>query len=72
MPKCKITGKKPLVGYKVSHAHNKTKKVQQPNVQTKRFWDEEKGEFVKLRVSTRAIRTIQTKGLQAALKAAKA
>ena len=71
MPKCKVTGKKPLVGYKVSHAHNKTKKRQQPNVQTKRFWDEEQGRWVKMRVSTRGIRTIQKKGLAAALKAVK-
>ncbi len=67
MPKCKLTGKKPLVGYKVSHAHNKTKKRQQPNVQTKRVWDEAKGEWVRLKVSTRALRTIQKKGLQATL-----
>jgi large subunit ribosomal protein L28 len=72
MPKCKITGKKPLVGYKVSHAHNKSKKRQQPNVQAKRFWDETEGKFVKLKVSARGIRTIQKKGLQAALKDAKA
>ena len=72
MPKCKITGKKPLVGYKVSHAHNKSKKRQQPNVQTKRIWDETQGKFVKLKVSTRAIRTIQKKGLDATLKDVKA
>ncbi len=72
MPKCKITGKKPLVGYKISHAHNKSKKRQQPNVQCKRIWDETQGKFVKLKVSTRAIRTIQKKGLQAALRDAKA
>ncbi len=72
MPKCKITGKKPLVGYKVSHAHNKSKKVQQPNVQSKRVWDEAQGKFVKLKVSARAIRTIQKKGLHATLKDAKA
>jgi large subunit ribosomal protein L28 len=67
MAKCKVTGKKPLVGYKVSHAHNKSKKRQQPNVQTKRVWDETKNEWVRLKVSTRALRTIQKKGLQAVL-----
>ncbi|MDE2985371.1 MAG: 50S ribosomal protein L28, partial [Gemmatimonadota bacterium] len=30
--KCDITGKRPLVGYNVSHAHNKTKKRQLPNL----------------------------------------
>ncbi len=68
MAKCKITGKKPLVGNTVSHAHNKNKMRQQPNVQSKRFWDEEKECWVRMRVSTRAIRTIQKKGLTAALK----
>ncbi len=69
MAKCKITGKTPLVGNKVSHAHNKSKKRQQPNVQSKRFWDEEKECWVRMRVSARGIRTIQKKGLAAAIKA---
>jgi len=68
MPKCKLTGKKPLVGYNISHAHNKTKKRQQPNVQTKRVWDDENNKWVKLKLSTRAMRTIQKKGLAATLK----
>lgn len=68
MAKCSITGKKPLVGNKVSHSHRKTKMRQQPNVQTKRFWDEEEGRWVRMRVSTRAIRTITKKGLRAAAK----
>lgn len=68
MPKCKLTGKKPLVGYNISHAHNKTKKRQQPNVQTKRIWDDENQCWVKLKLSTRAMRTIQKKGLAATLK----
>lgn len=71
MPKCNLTGKKPLVGYNISHAHNKTKKVQQPNVQCKRVWDDENECWVKLKVSTRALRTIQKKGLAATLKDAK-
>jgi len=71
MPKCKLTGKKPLVGYNISHAHNKTKKRQQPNVQSKRIWDEENQQWVRMKISTRAIRTIQKKGLQAALRDSK-
>ena len=71
MPKCTLTGKKPLVGYNISHAHNKTKKRQQPNVQSKRVWDDENQCWVKLKVSTRALRTIQKKGLAATLRDAK-
>ncbi len=61
--KCKLSGKKRLVGYQISHAHNKTKKVQQPNLQWKRIFVPEEGRFVRIRVSTRALRTISRKGL---------
>ncbi len=35
--KCSITGKGPMVGYNVSHAHNKTKKRFLPNLRTVRI-----------------------------------
>lgn len=66
--KCCITGKKPLVGNRVSHAHNKTKMRQLPNLQRKRFWIPEEGRWIRLRVTTRALRTIEKKGLKAALR----
>jgi large subunit ribosomal protein L28 len=66
--KCQVTGKGPLVGYHVSHAHNKTKKRQLPNLQSKRFWVPELNRFVRLRVSTRALRTISRKGISAVLR----
>ena len=68
MAKCKITGKRPLSGYKISHSHRKTKRWQKPNVQSKRIWDEENGEWARLRVSTRALRTISKNGLSKAMK----
>jgi large subunit ribosomal protein L28 len=61
--RCSITGKKPLVGYNVSHAHNKTKKRQLPNVQRKRIYVPELDRWVRVRLSTRALRTINKKGL---------
>ncbi len=67
MAHCKLTGKKPLVGYNVSHAHNKTKKRQQPNVQSKRVWLEEEGRLVRVRLSARALRTVTRIGLKAYL-----
>ena len=63
MRRCKLTGKKALVGYNVSHSHRRTKKRQQPNLQTKRIWDEEKKCWVRIRVSTSAIRTLDKIGL---------
>ena len=64
MPRCRLTGKKPLVGYNVSHAHNKTKKRQQPNVQSKRIWLPDEGKAVRIRLSTRALRTVTKVGLK--------
>jgi large subunit ribosomal protein L28 len=66
MAKCKFTGKGPLSGNRVSHSHRKTKHWQQPNIQSKRVWDDQEGKWVRVRVSTSALRTISKKGLRAA------
>jgi len=62
--KCVLTGKRPNVANKVSHSNIKTKKRQLPNVHTKRFWWAAGERFVTLKVSTRAMRTIDKKGLE--------
>ena len=54
---CKITGKKPMAGNNVSKAHNKTRRVQRPNLQRKRIYIPEEGRSVTLRLSARALRT---------------
>jgi large subunit ribosomal protein L28 len=59
---CDLTGKKRLIGHKVSHSNIKTKMKQQPNLQTKRVFDPETGQTIKLRLSTRAIRTLDKVG----------
>ncbi len=59
---CELTGKRRNVGNNVSHAHNKSKKVQQPNLQTKRIWIPEEGRSIRMRLSTRAIRSINKLG----------
>ena len=61
--RCKLTGKGRNVGYNVSHAHNRTKKVQLPNLQKKRIWLESEGRMVRIKLSTRALRTVTKKGL---------
>ena len=63
--KCVLTGKRPNVGYKVSHSHRRSKKRQLPNLQVKRIWWPEGGRFVRMRISTRALRTIDKRGLHA-------
>ena len=69
---CQITGKKAMVGNSVSHSNKKTKKVFSPNLKTKKFFLEEEGRWVTLKVSAAAIRTINKNGLYAAIKSAKA
>jgi len=68
---CQITGKRPLKGHKVSHSNHKTKTRQMPNLRKKRFFDENTGTWVTLKVSTSAIRTINKLGLAKAMKKAK-
>ena len=62
--RCMFTGKRPNVANKISHSHRKSKKRQAPNIQAKRLWWAEGGRFVRVRLSTRALRTIDKKGLQ--------
>ncbi len=64
---CQLTGKRTQVGNNVSHANNKTKRKFYPNSQTKKFYLESEGVWVSLKVSAKAIRTINKKGLEAAL-----
>ena len=59
---CDLTGKKRLVGNKVSHANNKTKMTQRPNLKFKTIYDSETGKTIRLRLSTRAIRTLDKIG----------
>ena len=66
--KCMFTGKSPLVGNNVSHAHNKTKKVQRPNIQTKRIFVSELGRYVRIHLSTRALRSVSKLGLMGYMK----
>jgi len=69
MPRiCRITGKKPLSGHNISHAHNVTNKWQRPNIRTRRLYVPELKRTVKLKLSTRALRTIDRKGLLPYLK----
>ncbi|PKM43650.1 MAG: 50S ribosomal protein L28 [Gammaproteobacteria bacterium HGW-Gammaproteobacteria-1] len=64
---CKVTGKGPMTGNNVSHANNKTRRRFLPNLQSHRFWVESENRFVRLRVSTKAMRTIDKKGIDAVL-----
>ena len=60
---CQITGKKPLVGNRVSHSNHKTKRRLEVNLRNKRFWFEEESRWIRLRLSARAMRLIDKVGL---------
>jgi large subunit ribosomal protein L28 len=64
---CQVTGKGPMVGNNVSHANNKTKRRFLPNLQSRRFWVESENRWVRLRVSTHALRTIDKNGIDSVL-----
>lgn len=64
---CIVTGKKPVTGNNVSHAHNKTKRRFSPNIHTHRFWVESEKRFVKLRLSTKGMRIIDKLGIDVVL-----
>ena len=65
---CQVTGKSPMSGNNVSHAHNKTRRRFLPNLHSHRFWVESEKRFVKLRVSTHGMRIIDNKGIDVVLK----
>ena len=65
---CKITGKRPRVGNNVSKANNKTKRRQLPNLQSKKIFVPELGKAVRLKLSVKAIKTIDKYGLLPYLK----
>jgi large subunit ribosomal protein L28 len=67
--KCDITGKRPLRASAISHAHNVTLRFQKPNVQNKRIYVPELKRWVRLKVSTRALRSINRVGLLSYLRA---
>ena len=69
---CEITGKVAVVGNNVSHSNHKTKRTFSPNLKTKRFWSEEEGRWITLKVSAAGMKTINKNGLAAALKNAAA
>jgi large subunit ribosomal protein L28 len=59
---CDLTGKRRLVANNVSHSNVKTKTTKQPNLKTKKIYDPETGQTIRLRVSANALRTLSKVG----------
>lgn len=64
---CQVTGKRPMSGNNVSHAHNKTRRRFLPNLHNHRFWVESEQRWVRLRVSSKGMRIIDKKGIETVL-----
>lgn len=64
---CEVTGKRPMAGNNVSHANNRTRRRFIPNLQEHRFWLESENRYIKLRVSTKGMRTIDKHGIEKVL-----
>lgn len=65
---CQLTGKRPISGNNVSHSNRKTRRRFLPNLQKKRFYIPETDQWVELKVSANALRTINKLGLYTYLK----
>lgn len=60
-----------MVGNNVSHSQRKTKRKFYPNLITKKFYIPEEDQYITLKISTSALRTINKKGIYACLKEAR-
>jgi large subunit ribosomal protein L28 len=64
---CQVTGKRPMYGNNVSHANNKTRRRFLPNLHEHRFWVDGEKRWVALRVSSKGMRIIDKRGIDAVL-----
>lgn len=62
-----LTGARPGFGNQISHSHRRTARRFDPNIQRKRYWLPSEGRHVRLRLSARGIKTIDTIGVEAAV-----
>ena len=65
---CQVTGKRPMSGNRVSHANNKTKRRFLPNLHDQRFWVPAEKRWITLRVSAKAMKTIDKNGIEQVLR----
>jgi large subunit ribosomal protein L28 len=64
---CQVTGKRPRTGNTVSHANNKARRRFLPNLHVRRLWVESEKRWVRLRLSTNGLRTLDKKGVDVVL-----
>ena len=64
---CQVTGKRPRTGNTVSHANNKARRRFLPNLHVRRLWVESEKRWVRLRLTTQGLRTLDKKGVDVVL-----
>ncbi len=62
-----LTGARPGFGNHISFSHRRTSRRFDPNIQSKRYWLASEGRYVRLRLSAKGIRTVDTIGVEAAV-----
>jgi large subunit ribosomal protein L28 len=62
-----LTGRVPGFGNTVSHSHRRSSRRFDPNIQRKRYWLESEGRHIRLTLSTKGIKTVDTIGIEAAV-----
>ena len=65
--RCQLTGREPGFGKSVSHSHVRTNRRWTPNIQVKRYWLASENRFVKLTLSAKGIKTVDSIGVEAAV-----
>nr|YP_010902653.1 ribosomal protein L28 [Hypnea nidulans]WCH54508.1 ribosomal protein L28 [Hypnea nidulans] len=54
---CQMTGKKSNNGYTISHSHTRTKKKQEVNLQNKKIWSYKKNKWIRVKISTKGLKS---------------
>ena len=65
---CEVTGKKVMYGNNVSHAHNKTRRRFDVNLQKKTFWVDSLNKSITLKVSAKGLKIIDKEGIDSVIK----
>ncbi|MGK5632517.1 50S ribosomal protein L28 [Streptomyces sp. URMC 123] len=64
---CQLTGRAPGFGNAISHSHRRTKRRFDPNIQRKRYWLPSENRYVRLTLSAKGIKTVDTLGIEKAV-----
>lgn len=62
--RCDVTGAEPSFGNRVSHSHRRTRRKWVPNLHRRRFWLPSQRRWITLKVTTKALRTIDRDGIE--------